>query len=48
MALRSWSSIPIVENGDPLLPLPAELFCLEPHPYVAVGAPYGSCGSPFR
>ncbi|MFM7312555.1 MAG: M15 family metallopeptidase [Cyanobium sp.] len=48
MALRPWSPIPIADNGEPLLPLPAELLRLEPHPYVAVGAPYGSCGSPFR
>ena len=48
MALRPWSHIPIADNGEPLLPLPAELQRLEPHPYVAVGAPYGEQGSPFR
>ena len=48
MALRPWSSIPIIDNADPLVPLPPELLRLEPHPYVAVGAPYGTGGSPFR
>lgn len=48
MPLRPWSPVPIVDSGEPLLPLPAELLRLEPHPYVAVGAPYGSSGSPFR
>ncbi|MFM7652618.1 MAG: D-alanyl-D-alanine dipeptidase, partial [Vulcanococcus sp.] len=48
MALRPWSPIPIADNGEPLLPLPPELLRLDPHPYVAVGAPYGSGGSPFR
>lgn len=48
MALRPWSPIPIVENGEPLLDLPADFLRLEPHPYRAVGAPYGDDGSPFR
>ena len=48
MALRPWSPVPIADNGDPLVPLPVELYRIEPHPYVAVGAPYGSSGSPFR
>jgi D-alanyl-D-alanine dipeptidase len=48
MALRPWSPIPIVDNGEPLLDLPAEFLRLEPHPYRAVGAPYGDGGSPFR
>ena len=48
MALRPWSSIPIVDNDEPLLALPAEFLRLEPHPYRTVGAPYGDHGSPFR
>ena len=46
--MRPWSSIPIVEAGEPLLALPPELLRLEPHPYASLGAPYGSGGSPFR
>lgn len=48
MPLRPWSPIPIADNGEPLLELPAALVRLEPHPYVAVGAPYGEQASPFR
>lgn len=48
MSLRPWSPIPIRDQGEPLLPLPPQLRRLEPHPYVAVGAPYGDAGSPFR
>jgi D-alanyl-D-alanine dipeptidase len=48
MPLRPWSPIPIVDNGEPLLPLPPGLLRLEPHPYVAAGAPYGDGASPFQ
>ena len=48
MALRPWSPIPIADNGEPLQPLPPALLRLEPHPYVAVGAPYGEQASPFQ
>ena len=47
MAQRPWSPVPIHDCGEPLQPLPAQLLRLEPHPYVAVGAPYGSA-CPFR
>lgn len=45
---RPWSSVPIEDNGEPLIPLPPELLRLEPHPYAALGAPYGQAGCPFR
>jgi len=48
MVLRPWHPIPIVDCGEPLLPLPATLLRLEPHPYVAVGAPYGPGQCPFQ
>jgi D-alanyl-D-alanine dipeptidase len=48
MPLRPWNAIPIHESGEGLLPLPPELLRMDPHPYVAVGAPYGDSGSPFR
>ncbi|MFO8237802.1 MAG: M15 family metallopeptidase [Prochlorococcaceae cyanobacterium] len=48
MSPRPWSVIPIHDGGEPLEPLPADLLRLEPHPYAALGAPYGSAGSPFR
>jgi D-alanyl-D-alanine dipeptidase len=46
--MRPWSPIPIHDCGEPLLPLPPELWRLEPHPYARVGAPYGEGVSPFR
>ena len=48
MPLRPWSPIAIVEAGEPLVDLPPLLLRLEPHPYVAAGAPYGDGASPFR
>ncbi|MGB5134798.1 MAG: M15 family metallopeptidase [Prochlorococcaceae cyanobacterium] len=48
MATRPWNAIPIRDAGEPLEPLPESLWRLEPHPYVALGAPYGVSGSPFR
>ncbi|WP_216902900.1 M15 family metallopeptidase [Synechococcus sp. CCY 9618] len=46
--LRPWSPIPIHDAGEPLIGLPAGLWRLEPHPYQALGAPYGEGASPFR
>ena len=46
--MRPWSPIPIHDCGEPLLPLPAELWRLDPHPYVAAGAPYGPDACPFQ
>jgi zinc D-Ala-D-Ala dipeptidase len=46
--MRPWSPIPIRDCAEPLLPLPAELHRIEPHPYAAVGAPYGPDACPFR
>lgn len=35
--------LPIVECGEPLLPIPGQGFAFsEPHPYVRLGAPYGN------
>jgi len=48
MASRPWTAIPIRDAGEPLEPLPDALWRLEPHPYAALGAPYGDSGSPFR
>ena len=46
--MRPWSPIPIHDCGELLLPLPLDLLRLEPHPYVAAGAPYGADACPFR
>jgi D-alanyl-D-alanine dipeptidase len=46
--MRPWSSIPIRDCAEPLSELPPQLWRLQPHPYVLLGAPYGPQGSPFR
>jgi D-alanyl-D-alanine dipeptidase len=44
---KPYLQIPIHDNGEPLVPIPAEDFDLiSPHPYQALGAPYGD-KSPF-
>ena len=46
--MRPWSSIPIEDCGEPLQALPPALLRIEPHPYMALGAPYGASGTPFK
>ena len=48
MPLRPWSAIPIRDCAESLDPLPEAFFRIEPHPYAAVGAPYGEGATPFR
>lgn len=39
----AYRSVPIEECGDALVAIPAQAFALtDPHPYVALGAPYGA------
>ena len=45
---RPWSDIPINESGEELVPLKSSFHCLEPHPYLALGAPYGEFSDPWR
>ena len=46
--MRPWSPIPIEECGEPMQALPPALLRMEPHPYMALGAPYGASGTPFK
>ena len=46
--MRPWHGVPIDDCGEDLVPLPASLLRLEPHPYASLGAPYGAGGCPFR
>ncbi len=46
--LRSWSDWPINDCGELLKRVPDSLYCLEPHPYLSLGAPYGSNSDPWR
>jgi zinc D-Ala-D-Ala dipeptidase len=44
---KPYWDIPIVESGNPLVPIPMDVFvCANPHPYAALGAQYGDA-SPF-
>ena len=47
MVKKPYQDVAIAECGEPLVPIPLEEFAIvDPHPYVAVGAPYGD-KSPF-
>ncbi|WP_320667599.1 M15 family metallopeptidase [Prochlorococcus sp. MIT 1307] len=45
---RPWNDLPIVESGEELVKLKSNFFCLEPHPYLSLGAPYGENVDPWR
>ena len=39
--MKPYHQVPIVECGEPLLPIPRHIFAIEqPHPYEKLGAPY--------
>ena len=44
--LKQYKLVPIAECGEPLVPIPDTFALVQPHPYAAVGAPYGT-RSPF-
>jgi zinc D-Ala-D-Ala dipeptidase len=45
--MKPYQQIPIVECGEPLVPIPLDIFAVaSPHPYQKLGAPYGD-RSPF-
>ena len=44
---RPWHSVTIDDCGESLRPLRSVLTCMEPHPYVSLGAPYGNGADPF-
>jgi len=48
MSSRPWQTITIADCREPLQLLPPVLLRLEPHPYAALGAPYGAGESPFQ
>ena len=45
---RPWSDVPIKECFEDLIDLKGFFTCLEPHPYMALGAPYGQFEDPWR
>ncbi|MEM9218751.1 MAG: M15 family metallopeptidase [Cyanobacteria bacterium P01_F01_bin.150] len=45
--MKPYAMIPIMECGEPLVPIPSDVFSLvSPHPYMKLQAPYGD-RSPF-
>ncbi len=45
---RPWNFVPITDCGEELVSLPEVIKRLEPHPYMKLGAPYGSFADPWR
>jgi D-alanyl-D-alanine dipeptidase len=46
--MKAYQKIPILECGEPLVPIPLAEFAVEsPHPYEKLGAPYGDA-SPYH
>ena len=40
--MKPWYQIPIVDNNEKLISIPNDVDFIEPHPYLALGAPYKS------
>ena len=40
--MKPWNQIPIVDNKEKLISVPSEIDFIDPHPYLALGAPYKS------
>ena len=38
--MKPWYQIPIKDNNEKLISIPSEIDFIEPHPYLALGAPY--------
>ena len=45
---RPWNDVVIADCGESLVSLKSRFLCLEPHPYVRVGASYGEGADPYR
>ncbi len=45
---RPWSHLPISDCCEALFQLKPSFYCLEPHPYASIGAPYEECVDPWR
>ena len=45
---RPWIDIPIIDCGEKLDQLKPSFHCLEPHPYLSIGAPYDQISDPWR
>ena len=38
--MKPWYKIPIVDNNEKLISIPSDIDFIDPHPYLALGAPY--------
>ncbi len=47
MKLKPWNNIKINECNEPLISIPKSIFCLTPHPYMSLGAPYLAGADPW-
>ncbi len=45
---RLWNDLKILDCLEIIEELPSSILCLEPHPYVSLGAPYGRNCDPWR
>ncbi len=45
---RAWNAVPIKDNAESLVELKPHFDCIEPHPYLSLGAPYGEKSNPWR
>ena len=46
--LKPWQKIPILHSSESLIDLPEQFFRIDPHQYLALGAPYGENVTPWR
>lgn len=46
--IKPWTELPIKECGEQLIPIPNEIYCLNPHPYHSLGAPYDHFSDPWH
>ena len=45
--LKEWNKISLLYSMEPLMRLPVEIYCIKPHSYESLGAPYGKSASPW-
>ena len=46
--MRAWTNYKISECHEPLVSIPCNIRCIDPHPYLSLGAPYGKGLGPWR
>ena len=46
--MRPWNKITINDCNEPLRSISSSIYCLKPHPYLSLGAPYGANVDPWH